>query len=93
MTAWRYKIYLLMLKNISLVREYYSTLAEKYFISPCSHEISSISYWLKHEILLQLFKEVNIFYSHLLTDSFFEIALWLSHIKYSLCGKHGKFEA
>ena len=38
MVAWRYEISLLVLKNISLVREYFSTLEEKFRISarPCN---------------------------------------------------------
>ena len=38
MAAWRYEISLLVLKNISLVRAYFSTLEEKFRISarPCN---------------------------------------------------------
>ena len=38
MAAWRYEISLLVLKNISLVRNYFSTLEEKFRISerPCN---------------------------------------------------------
>ena len=38
MVAWRYEISLLVLKNISLVRAYFSTLEEKFRISarPCN---------------------------------------------------------
>ena len=38
MATWRYKISLLVFKNISLVREYFSTLEKKFCISmwPCN---------------------------------------------------------
>ena len=58
MAAWRYKISLLMLKNISLVRcthlEIFSTLEEKFCISvrPCNY--------LCHCPDIQLFTEVEV---------------------------------
>ena len=42
MAAWRYEIPLLVLKNISLVLTQHS---KRNFVSPCSHVISSISFW------------------------------------------------
>ena len=66
MVAWRYEIYLLMLKNISLVRCAHSWNIFQHskinFVSPRCHVISSIYYMLKINSLSITYQKISWIY-------------------------------